>query len=125
MNAKSEFTSSQGKGSGSALVELVKLNRKFKGDATFNIASPVFNFDGNLFYDADKDNSKKIHLFTNNELGKGLKSRFLSCNLFIQMLFKYIKITNIIFIATFLKLDSMLQNLTSMEKKLVTFSLVL
>lgn len=75
LNAKSEFTTKQGQGSGNALVELLTLNRKLKGDATFHIANPVYNFDGNLFYDADKDNSKKVHLATKNEVNKGIKSR--------------------------------------------------
>ncbi|XP_044727273.1 apolipophorins isoform X2 [Chrysoperla carnea] len=57
-----------GKGTADITVDLKKINRKVKGDASFHVAKPVYNANVNLLLNAEKDPSQKISISTQNKI---------------------------------------------------------
>lgn len=70
VNANGQFKVSGGKGTGDILVEIPKMNRKVKADTSFTCQDPTHNAILNVYFDFEKDNTKKLHLETNNQLTK-------------------------------------------------------
>lgn len=57
-----------GKGTADITVDLKKINRKVKGDASFQMSKPVYNANINLLLNAEKDPSQKISISTQNKI---------------------------------------------------------
>lgn len=62
------FKSTNGKGDGSVLITLPKVDRKFKINTTFNIAAPVYDMKTDFYYNFEKENDKKITFDTKNKV---------------------------------------------------------
>lgn len=60
------FESNGGKGKGEVTATLK--DRKIRAESTFTIQKPTFDFNGDFYYDFEKDNTKKVHLSTQNKL---------------------------------------------------------
>lgn len=70
IDAKGEFKSTDGVGSGSILVDLTKMGRKLKAESSFTCKHPTHNMKLDVFFDYEKDNSKKLHIDTQNQITK-------------------------------------------------------
>lgn len=66
INADGTFQSTNGKGN--AVINASVKDRKLKADTQFTIQKPTFNFATDIFYDFEKDNTKKVHFATNNNI---------------------------------------------------------
>lgn len=62
------FKSTNGKGDGNVLITLLKVDRKFKINTTFNIAAPIYDMKTEFFYNFEKENDKKITFDTKNRV---------------------------------------------------------
>lgn len=60
------FESKNGKGT-AAVTAGIK-DRKVKADSKFTIQQPTYDFSTDVFYDFGKDNTKKVHFTTNNNI---------------------------------------------------------
>lgn len=65
------FKSVNGKGDGTVLLNLEKVDRKFKINTSFNIAAPVYDMKTDFFYNFEKENDKKITFDTKNKMSRG------------------------------------------------------
>ena len=70
ITADGSFQSTNGKGS--AVVNAAIKDRKLKADTQFNIQKPTYDFSTDIFYDFEKDNSKKVHFATQNNIQDNL-----------------------------------------------------
>lgn len=66
VSADGTFQSNNGKGS--ATVTATIKDRKVKADTQFNIQKPTYDFATDIFYDFEKDNTKKVHFATRNNI---------------------------------------------------------
>lgn len=57
-------------GKGNAVVNAAIKDRKLKAESTFTIQKPTFDFATDIFYDYEKDNTKKVHFGTQNKIDK-------------------------------------------------------
>lgn len=71
LDGTGSFKSINGKGDGNVLLNLQKVDRKFKINTTFNIAAPVYDVKTDFFYNFEKENDKKITFDTKNKLTRG------------------------------------------------------
>lgn len=62
------FKSARGKGDGNILLTLLKVDRKFKINTSFNIAAPIYDMKTEFFYNFEKENDKKITFDTKNRV---------------------------------------------------------
>ena len=66
VTAEGNFQAANGKGN--AVINASIKDRKLKGESQFNIAKPTFDFSTDIFYDYEKDNTKKVHFSTKNQV---------------------------------------------------------
>lgn len=66
ITADGSFQSTNGKGS--ATINASIKDRKVKADTQFTIQKPKYDFSTDIFYDYEKDNTKKVHFSTNNNI---------------------------------------------------------
>lgn len=64
------FKSTNGKGDGTVLLTLQKVDRKFKISTTFNVAAPIYDMKTEFYYNFEKENDKKITFDTKNKVTK-------------------------------------------------------
>lgn len=57
-------------GQGTAAVTAALKDRKVKADTKFTIQKPTYDFSTDVFYDFEKDNTKKVHFTTNNKIAQ-------------------------------------------------------
>ncbi|XP_058128999.1 apolipophorins [Anopheles ziemanni] len=62
-----ELKSTKGQGELFAVVNFQKQDRKVKLDTKFKVSAPVYDVSVDLYYDFEKDNSKKVHFETKNK----------------------------------------------------------
>lgn len=55
-------------GQGTAVLNASIKDRKLKADTQFNIQKPTYDFSSDIFYDFEKDNTKKVHFSTKNHI---------------------------------------------------------
>lgn len=70
VNANGQFKVFGGKGTGDLLVEIPKMDRKVKAETSFTCQDATHNAILNIYFDFEKDNTKKLHLETNNQITK-------------------------------------------------------
>lgn len=70
IDASGSFTSTNGVGTGTMLIDLPKMSRKIKADTAITCKSPTHNAKLDVFFDHGKDNTKKMHIETNNQITK-------------------------------------------------------
>lgn len=66
IKADGTFQSTDGKGTATITGQLK--DRKVKADTQFTIQKPVYEFSTDIFYDFEKDNTKKVHFSTKNNI---------------------------------------------------------
>lgn len=66
ITADGTFQSNNGKGT--AVINASIKDRKVKADTQFNIQKPTYDFSTDIFYDFEKDNNKKVHFATRNNI---------------------------------------------------------
>lgn len=66
--ANGQITANKGTGKANILLEFVKADRKIKGETSFVISDPTYNLDLTLYTNFEKDNKKKYHLSTKNNI---------------------------------------------------------
>ena len=64
------FNSNHGKGDGNFLAGFKNNERKLKIDTQFNVAKPTYDITTDFYYDFEKDNNKKVHFETKNQVGE-------------------------------------------------------
>lgn len=70
LNANGNFKSTDGVGNGMLMIDVPKMGRKIKAESKFTCKDPVHNLDLDVYFDFEKDNSKKLSVSTHNELTK-------------------------------------------------------
>jgi len=71
-----DFKYGGGKGSGSFVIDIPKVQRKIKGSGTLAIAGSNHKLSGDLLWNADKDDKQKIHFETDSDLtSKAMNSK--------------------------------------------------
>lgn len=68
VDAKGQYKSTGGKGTGHVVIDIPKLNRKLKLETSVTCQDPTHNILLNVYFDFEKDNTKKLHIETNNEI---------------------------------------------------------
>lgn len=68
ISADGTFQSTNGKGT--AVFTAALKDRKIKADTQFTIQKPTYNFASDIFYDFEKDNTKKVHFATINNIAE-------------------------------------------------------
>jgi hypothetical protein len=66
LTADGTFQATDGKGN--AVLNASLKDRKLKADTQFNVKKPVYDFSTDVFYDFEKDNTKKVHFSTQNKI---------------------------------------------------------
>lgn len=56
------------KGKGNAVINASIKDRKLKAETQFTIQKPTYDFSTDIFYDYEKDNTKKVHFSTQNNI---------------------------------------------------------
>lgn len=65
---KAEGTFQSNDGKGTATINASLKDRKVKADTQFTIKKPTYDFSTDIFYDFEKDNTKKVHFSTKNNI---------------------------------------------------------
>lgn len=90
LNANGNFKFTDGVGNGMLLVDIPKMGRKLKAESKFTCKDPVHNLDLDIYFDFEKDNTKKLSIMTHNELTKqSVDSKYVYFN-FSSRLFFYL-----------------------------------
>lgn len=55
-------------GKGDSVINASIKDRKLKANSKFTIQKPTFDFETDIFYDYEKDNTKKVHFLTSNNI---------------------------------------------------------
>lgn len=66
ITADGTFQSNNGKGT--ATINAAIKDRKVKADTQFTVQKPTYDFETDIFYDYEKDNTKKVHFETKNKI---------------------------------------------------------
>jgi hypothetical protein len=66
LTADGTFQSTNGKGD--AVMNGSLKDRKLKADTKFTVKQPTYDFSTDIFYDFEKDNTKKVHFSTQNQI---------------------------------------------------------
>ncbi|KAJ6644415.1 Apolipophorin [Pseudolycoriella hygida] len=68
LDGEGSFKSTNGKGDGSVLINLSKIDRKVKMTTSFHILAPTFDMNTDVYYNFEKENDKKITFSTKNRV---------------------------------------------------------
>lgn len=79
-----------GKGSGSFVIDVPKVQRKIKGSAELTSSGTKHKVSADLLWNADKDPKQKIHFETDSDLApKAINSKYVSSHLFCCIFFSF------------------------------------
>uniref|UniRef100_W4VRP6 Putative apolipophorin n=1 Tax=Corethrella appendiculata TaxID=1370023 RepID=W4VRP6_9DIPT len=68
LSGEGSYKSVSGKGDATALVTFNKLDRTLKVESKFYISSPTYDIETDFYYDFEKDNTRKVHFATKNQI---------------------------------------------------------